>query len=57
MAGPGAVFLLVFRRELAKVVQRLARLKYKDLEVDFEKVQQEVKELQPQCENLMAASR
>lgn len=40
-----AMFLFMFRSELSKVVQRLAHLKYKDLEVDFEKVKQQAEEL------------
>ena len=39
-------FLSMFRAELAKIVQRLAKLKYKDLELDFEKVKQQSEELQ-----------
>lgn len=41
----GAIFLIVFRSELAKIVQRLAHLKYKDLELDFDKVKQRAEEL------------
>ena len=37
--------LFMFRSELAKIVQRLARLKYKDLELDFDKVKQQAEEL------------
>jgi len=40
-----AVFLFLFRSELARVVQRLAHLKYKDLEMDFENVKREAQEL------------
>ena len=39
-------FLFVFRSELAKIIQRLAHLKYNGLEVDFEKVKQQAEELQ-----------
>lgn len=39
------IFLYMFRAELAKIVQRLAHLKYKDLELDFEKVKQQAEEL------------
>lgn len=39
------VILFIFKSELAKVVQRLAHLKYKDLELDFEKVKQQAEEL------------
>lgn len=48
LAWPTASVLLVsmFRAELAKIVQRLAKLKYKDLELDFEKVKQQSEELQ-----------
>ena len=38
-------FLFLFRAELAKIVQRLAHLKYKDLELDFEKVKQQAEDL------------
>ena len=38
-------FLLIFKSELAKIVQRLAHLKYKDLELDFERVKQHAEEL------------
>jgi len=41
----GAIFLIMFRSELAKIVQRLAHLKYKDLEMDFDKVKQQAQEL------------
>jgi hypothetical protein len=37
--------LLIFRNEVAKIVQRLAHLKYKDLELDFDKVKQQAEEL------------
>ncbi len=37
--------LFKFRSELAKIIQRLARLKYKDLELDFDKVKQQAEEL------------
>src|SRR5438445_13031914 len=39
-------FLFMFRSELARIVQRLAHLKYKDLELDFEKVKKQAEELQ-----------
>lgn len=35
----------MFRSELAKIVQRLTHLKYKDLEFDFEKVKQQAEDL------------
>lgn len=38
-------FLFMFKKELAKIVRRLAHLKYKDLELDFEKVKQQAEEL------------
>ena len=38
-------FLFIFKNELVKIVRRLARLKYKDLELDFEKVKQQAEEL------------
>lgn len=39
-----AVFV-IFRLELRKIVERLAHLKYKDLELDFEKVKQQAERL------------
>ncbi len=39
------VVLVMFRNELVKIVQRLAHLKYKDLEFDFDKVKQQAEEL------------
>lgn len=38
-------FLFLFRAELAKIIQRLAHLKYKDLELDFDKVKQQAEDL------------
>ncbi len=38
-------FLIMFRTELAKVVRRIAHLKYKNLELDFEKVKQQAEKL------------
>ena len=38
--------VLIFRSELARIVERLAHLKYKDLELDFEKVKQQAEQLQ-----------
>ena len=35
----------MLRSELARIVQRLARLKYKDLELDFDKVEQQAEKL------------
>ncbi len=34
----GLTFLFLFKTELARIVQRLAHLKYKDLEIDFDKI-------------------
>ena len=47
MAWPtvAIVILFMFRSEFAKIVQRLAHLKYKDLELDFDKVKQQAEEL------------
>ena len=44
---PAVVIFIVFtfRSEFSKIVQRLAHLKYKDLEIDFEKVKQQAEEL------------
>jgi len=39
------VILFMFRNEFVKIVQRLAHLKYKDLELDFNKVKQKAEEL------------
>lgn len=39
------IILLLFKRELAKIVQRLAHLKFKDLELEFDKVKQQAEEL------------
>lgn len=38
-------FLFMFRAELAKIIQRLAHLRYKDLELDFDKVKQQAEGL------------
>lgn len=37
--------LFMFKNELSKIVRRLAHLKYKDLELDFEKVKQQAEDL------------
>lgn len=39
------VILFMFRKEFVKIVQCLAHLKYKDLELDFNKVKQKAEEL------------
>jgi hypothetical protein len=39
------IILFVFKNELTKVVQRLAHLKYKDLELEFDKVKQQAEEI------------
>jgi hypothetical protein len=38
--------VLMFRAQLARIVERLAHLKYKDLELEFEKVKQQAEQLQ-----------
>ncbi len=38
--------VLIFKSELARIVERLAHLKYKDLELDFEKVKHQSEQLQ-----------
>lgn len=38
-------FLVVFRSEVSKVIQRLAHLRYKDFELDFDKVRQHAEDL------------
>jgi len=40
------IFLFSFKGEFLKILQRLAHLKYKDLELDFEKVRRDAEELQ-----------
>ncbi len=50
------IFLLVFRYELTKVAQRLAHLKYKDLEIDFDKIQQQAEELHKEVREERSAS-
>lgn len=47
MAWPALVIiiLLIFKTELAKIVQRLGRVKYKDLELEFDKVKLQAEEL------------
>lgn len=42
----GLTFLFLFKTELSKIVQRLAHLKYKDLEIAFDKIKQDAQELQ-----------
>lgn len=37
--------VFMFRSQLARIVERLAHLKYKDLELDFEKVKQQAEQL------------
>ncbi len=39
------IILLIFKTELAKIAQRLAHLKYKDLELEFDKVKRQAEEL------------
>ena len=53
----GAIFLIMFRSELAKIVQRLAHLKYKDLELDFDKVKQQAQELHQEVAREKPASK
>lgn len=40
------IFLLMFKGELAKIVRRIAHLKYKDLELNFEQIKQHAQELE-----------
>ena len=35
------LFLFLFKNELSRIIKRIAHLKYKDLELDFEKVKQQ----------------
>jgi len=44
------VILSIFKSELVKIVQRLSHLKYKDLELDFDKLKQQAKELHKEVE-------
>jgi hypothetical protein len=39
------IFLVFFKNELSKIIRRIAHLKYKDLELDFEKVKQQAENL------------
>ena len=39
------IILFMFKTELAKIVERLTHLKYKDIELDFEKVKQQAEVL------------
>lgn len=45
-----ALFLFIFRSELAKIIRRLAHLKYKDLELDFDTIRQQAEELHEEIE-------
>jgi hypothetical protein len=47
LAWPAAIaaIVLIFRSELTRILQRLAHLKYRDLELEFEKVRQQAEEL------------
>ena len=40
------IFLIMFKDELAKIVRRIAHLKYKDLELNFEQIKQHAEELE-----------
>lgn len=42
--------IFMFRSELARIVERLAHVKYKDLELDFERVKQQAEQLQLEFE-------
>ncbi len=47
LAWPGVavIFLLMFKNELSKIAKRIAHLKFKDLELEFERVKQRAEEL------------
>ncbi|HUI90625.1 MAG TPA: DUF4145 domain-containing protein [Chitinivibrionales bacterium] len=45
------IALLIFKNELAKILGRIARVKYKDVELDFEKFSQQAKELHREVES------
>jgi len=40
------IFLIMFKGELAKIVRRIAHLKYKDLELNFDQIKQHAEELE-----------
>lgn len=40
-----AAFMLIFRSEVKKIIQRLAHLKYKEFEVDFAKIDEQVQQI------------
>jgi uncharacterized protein YutE (UPF0331/DUF86 family) len=46
----GAMFLFTFRSELGKIIRRLAHLKYRDLELDFDTIRQQAEELHEEIE-------
>lgn len=46
----GIAFRFMFRGELSKVVKRIAKLKYKDLELNFDQIQQHAKEIEQSSE-------
>jgi len=48
-------FLFMFKNELTKIIRRLAHLKYKDLELDFDKVKQQAEELHLEATREMPA--
>jgi len=50
-------FLLAFRVELSKVIQRLAHVKFKDLELEFNKVRQHAEELHTSMRGKAPAAR
>ncbi len=47
-----AFFLFTFRNELAKIIRRLAHLKYKDLELDFNTIKQQAQELHEETKTI-----
>jgi hypothetical protein len=50
------IIIFIFKRELVKIVQRLAHLKYKDLELEFDKVKQQAEELHKDMPKELLAS-
>lgn len=57
MAWPtlAIAILFMFKGELAKIIQRLAHFKYKEFELDFDKVRQQAEELHQEVSGEKAA--
>jgi len=50
-----ALSLFTFRNELAKIIRRLAHLKYKDIELDFNTIKQQAQELHDETKPIESA--